>query len=149
MIEEVAVVIKTEGEFAWVEKARQSACGSCSQSEGCGVSMLDRWFGQRMVQIRGLNQAAAEPGDRVILGMAEQALLKAALLVYLFPIILMLLFAVIGSSMLGNESEQSELWSIGAGITGLVFGMLLVRYYLRVFANRYTTMQAVILRRAD
>ena len=148
MIEETAVVTRCDGEHAWVEKVRQSSCGQCSQSQGCGISMLDRWFGRRMVQVRALNSIGATCGDRVVLGMEEQALIKAALLLYLLPLICLLVAAMVGARWAEVLNTNSDIVSIFSGIAGLLLGLSVVRYHLRR-QGQTAAMQAVILRRLE
>ena len=69
MIEENGVVAATEGESAWVETSRQSACGSCSATKGCGTGSLSRFFAGRAHRVRVRNPVGAKVGDEVVVGI--------------------------------------------------------------------------------
>ncbi len=149
MIEEQAVVIATEGEFATVETERRSSCGGCAAGSACGVSALSKVMGRRRSSIRVLNHINARVGERVVLGLAESALLKGSVIFYLTPLLSLFLFALMGR-WLGSlfAFDSTEPMVIFSGLLGLLIGLL----YLRVFATRVShdkAYQMVILRRAD
>ena len=87
MIEENGQVVEVQGEFAWVEHERTSTCGSCSVRKGCGTSAIARVLGQRRVRLRVLNRINAAVGDQVVVGIAEQGLLRGSLAVYAMPLL--------------------------------------------------------------
>lgn len=90
MIEESATVVAVEGPFAWVERGRESACGSCSLKGGCGTSVLARVVGNRRARVRAENGIAARVGDRVVVGLVESALVEGSVLMYLVPMLALL-----------------------------------------------------------
>lgn len=148
MIEEPALVVACEDEYALVETQVQAACGSCQAGSGCGTSVLSSLFKRRYNQLRALNPIQAKPGQRVIIGLQEQALVLASLIVYLLPLVCMLLFAI-GLQVIA-ESRQwqgGELSSMLGALAGLVIGFFLVRVFSRRH-QRDRSYQAVILRKA-
>lgn len=95
MIEEQAVIARVEDNQAWVEGARKSACGGCAQQ--CATSLLNKYWGHRKIQLNVDANIALAPGDRVVIGIDERALVSGALWVYLLP-----LAALIGGALLGD-----------------------------------------------
>jgi len=146
MIEEVATVMRVDGELAEVQTQRRSACGSCHAQEGCGTSVLAGLFGKRPVQLRVRNPVAAAPGDRVVVGLDEQAFQITSFVVYALPLLGLLLGAILGR-MLGLDLAlaNTEPLSILGGLLGVAGGLALVRRFARSRSDdrRY---QAVILR---
>lgn len=122
MIEETGRVVAIEGDSAWVEIERRSACSQCSVSSGCGTSVLSQWFGRRSSRIRVPNQFALKQGDTVKVGVSDQALLKAAFLAYLVP-----LLAMIVASMLAAGAGASDGVTALFAVAGLVVGLLTLR----------------------
>jgi sigma-E factor negative regulatory protein RseC len=143
MIEESGRVVKLEGELAWVETERRSACHGCSAQSGCGTGLIGRLFRYRRSRVRALNAAGARVGEEVILGLAEQALVRGSLAVYLAPLVAMLAGAMLADSLVPGDD--------GAAVAGGLLGFGLALLYMRRFAaairgdRRY---QPVILRRA-
>jgi sigma-E factor negative regulatory protein RseC len=146
VIEENAQVIETEGEFAWVETRRQAGCGVCGASRGCGTASLARLFGQREPHVRALNPVGARPGDEVIVGIEESALVSGSLLMYIAPLLLLLACAGAGRA-LGSDlaPAHAEALSILAGLSGMAFGFRWVRR-LGTRIARDSRYQPVILR---
>lgn len=146
MIEETAMVVATEGEFAWVETQRQSACGSCSASKGCGTATLSKVLGQRRTRVRALNRANAETGDTVLIGIQENALVRGSLAMYAMPLVLMLGAALVGHGLGQTFGRDPEGMSMLFGLLGLGAGFLWLRRFSRRVSDdpRY---QPVILRR--
>ncbi len=143
MIEEQAVVVATEGKFAWVETQRKTACGNCAANKGCGTATLSKVLGSRQNQVRVLNPLNAEVGESVTLALREQAMVKGAAILYLTPLLLMIAFAIAVQLWLSPSGEGPV---VLAGLAGLASGLWLVRLFSRSIADdeRY---QAVISKR--
>lgn len=145
MIEEQATITEREGDYAWLEARKQSACGGCELKSGCGTSVLSKWLSPRLNRMRALNEIEAEIGDNVIVGLQEGALLRGAFMVYLFPLVAMLAAALVAKLLGGGGVPDG--WVILAGVGGLMGASLFLRRYHRRIQrdNRY---QPVILRKA-
>lgn len=141
MIEEQGRVVAVEPGAVWVQTQRQSTCASCSANAGCGQGMMDK-LGVRASRdhVRALCDLQLEVGDRVVIGIAEDWLLRSALLVYLMP--LMLFFIGAGATHLAGVAEP---WVILAGLVGLALGWLLLRG-LNALLARHASVQPVVLR---
>ncbi len=140
-------MLETRGDVAWVETQRQSTCGSCAANKGCGTALLGQVFGARRARLRVLNRIGAQPGDTVIVGLAEQALVRGSLTVYLLP-----LLGLMGGAIAGVWLAETLAWSavdgvsVLCGVGGLAFGLLWVRRQAVRMAND-PRFQAVILRK--
>ncbi len=120
MIEEKAIVVKSGEGVAWVQAGRKSACGGCSLNKGCGVSVLERMLGERVTTLKVLDPLSTRPGDEVVIGIRESALVKGSLAVYIVPLLAMMLFAIFGSTTvapwLGWPAEGTSIVSGGIGL---------------------------------
>jgi sigma-E factor negative regulatory protein RseC len=114
-----------------VELPRRSACGGCAQSAGCGTAALAGLFSEKSQHVelelemaeRWKTSVAPEPwraGDAIWLGIDPRALLGAAVLAYLMPVILMLVGALLGAAW-GTEVASVLLAGIGL-LAGLGLG---------------------------
>jgi sigma-E factor negative regulatory protein RseC len=132
MLEEWGVVVTVDGDFAWVETRRASACGSCSSGAACGTSVLAKVLGQKPNQVRVRNTRAAQVGDRVLLGVQEQALVRGSLWLYLMPLGLMF------AAALGYEALAGQWWPAGDGYTALagLAGLALGFFWINASALR-------------
>lgn len=149
MIEETALVTSRDGAFARVEAQRSTACGHCQASPACGTSLLNKLFGNRKVTVKALNPIDANPGEEVVVGVAESALTMASVSFYLLPVLLLILFAGLGLWLAeASNLASTEPASIFGGLLGLLIGLLGARYNA-VRINRNPRYQAVILRRAS
>jgi len=145
MIEEPAVVVEAGAGYAWVETRRRSACGACSASEGCGTAVLAKVWGDRRARVRALSTLPLQPGDAVIVGLAEGALLRGSLLVYLLPIVLLLAGALLGQTAFAGAGEEPVILS---GAVGLGLGFLAARGVSRRLRSD-ARFQPVVMRRLD
>lgn len=133
MIEETARVVQSEGDFAWVETERKSTCGSCVANKGCGVATLSKVLGQKRSRIRVLNTIQTNIGDRVVIGIEEDALVRGSFAMYAVPLLIMVLFSLLTDLALKHlYISTGETATIVAGITGLITGFI----WLRVFSLR-------------
>ena len=146
MIEEQAVVIRTEGEQAFLEIQRNQPCGLCGATQGCGISLWSRVFGQRRSTFSSHNQLEAKVGEHVVVGVEEGALLMGSLLAYAAPLLLLCVGALLGANLSDVQSSKDLYAALGA-LLGLFSGLISVRVYTAAQSGtgRY---QPVMLRRA-
>lgn len=146
MIEEKATVVDVEGQFAWVETQRQSTCSACSANKGCGTATLSKVLGQKRTRVRVLNDLGARPGDNVIVGLQEGALLRGSLAIYALPLLMLFGGALFGAVLAeGFGFEYTEGKRIVFAFAGLAAGF----YAVKRFSNRVSSderYQAVVLR---
>ncbi len=148
MIEESARVLRVEAGFAVVETRQRAACGSCQSSGSCSTSVLAGLFKRHDNELRVLNSLDVHPGEEVIIGVQEQALVKLSLLAYLMPIMGMIAGAIVTDRWVRDYLSMSgELPQIIGGIMGLAGGFWLLQRFSRSRHND-PEYQAVILRRA-
>lgn len=147
MIEESAVVVACDGDYAWVEAQRKTACGQCQVNKVCGTSVLAQLVGRKTTRLRALNQARARVGDTVIIGLHESAMLTGSLAVYLVPLLVMLVFAMLGQSVAEHMLiRQTDLTSILFALGGLGIAVIWLRRFTRRIQDD-TRYQPVVLKR--
>jgi len=145
MIETEAVIVKTEHNVAFVETQRQSGCGHCDPQKGCATSTLSKFFGRKPTFFKALNPGNALAGDVVVIGVADGAVLKSALAIYLMPLIFILAGAGLGNFLATSESTQDFNALMGAGL-GMISSYIWIRFYTAsVGSNKY--FQPVVLRK--
>lgn len=130
MIEERGRVLAVEGDRLWIETVRRSACDSCQARNGCGQSLLQRLgLGARQGYIQVVNQAQDNhyrAGDEVRIGIAENAVVRGSVLVYLVP-----LLGLFGGALLAQASGVSEPWIVSAAVCGLGAGFVVTGWLAR------------------
>jgi sigma-E factor negative regulatory protein RseC len=146
MIEENATVLLVESGYAIVETQRKAACGSCSSADSCSTTVLSGLFKRRHNQLKVLNPIDAQPGQQVVIGLQEQALLKVSFLAYLLPLVGLFFSAMLAQHLSRDVvTTLGELPGILGGLLGFVAGLILFR---RISHSRSSNpnFQAVILR---
>lgn len=148
MIEERAEVTAVNSPYAQVVTQRRSSCSGCS-TKGCGTGALSELFAARSQEMKVLNPIDAHPGDHVVIGLDEGALLRGSLAVYLVPLLTMIAGGVLGEVLAPSllPAQGSEYLSLPAAFAGLAAGFFWVRRFGRRMMNDKRFM-AVILRRA-
>ena len=127
MIEEKAIIVNVENEFAWVETQRKSTCSACQVNKGCGTSLLSNVLGQKRTRLKLKNPGGFQAGDHVVLGLEEGALVKGSLLLYALPLVFMFAFAMIGYGIFFlYELVYSEGYKILFSLAGLIIGFWFV-----------------------
>jgi sigma-E factor negative regulatory protein RseC len=86
MLTETARVIRREGSRVELELQRNSACGDCELSQGCGTGALGRLLGRRSRPLVIETDQDCRAGDLVVLAIPESALVSASLLLYGLPL---------------------------------------------------------------
>lgn len=146
MIEETATVIAIENDQLVLQAEQRSACGSCAVKQGCGTSALSGWLGRKQRQLRAANTVDARVGDQVVLGLEEDALLSGSVMIYLLPLLVMILSAVLADQMLDTASTVRELLIILAAAAGFGLMLLLNRFRL-IIDKRAGRFSPVVLRK--
>jgi len=136
MIEEQAQVIEIQGEQLLLQAQTQSTCGSCAVNKSCGTSVLSKVVGRKFTQFQAENNIDAKVGDTVIVGIAEDALLKGSLVMYIMPIMGMLVFALIADYLLADMAVR-DLFIATSGVAGLFFGSLFARQYFLLKSTKH------------
>ncbi len=149
MIEEIGKVLTVDGDYALVETQRKTTCGGCAAKTSCGTGVIGQFIGNRFSQIRVHNSIGAKPGEEVVLGVPEKILTTASFRFYIIPLVLLVLFALLGE-WLADEFNQvnTEPFSIFGGLLGLIVGSVwLKRFSKTVGADK--SYQVTILRRTS
>ena len=117
MIEASTTVIKVQGQTVWLAGGQDNGCGSCGQKAGCSASSLADLFGKKNVLADTL--IPLQTGDRVVIEIDENVLLRGAALLYLLPLLGLFLTVVLVDSLLAPAMPYRDLCLTGAAMLGL------------------------------
>lgn len=120
LLEQHAVVLKTDGQRAWVEARESGTCGSCGPS-GCSTRRLADLFGVKQRAFPVENTLRAASGELVVIGIPAGALWKSALGLYGVPLLSLFAGAMVGQCMGGDGGA-----ALGMAV-GLMAGALACR----------------------
>ena len=123
MIQENAIVVSIDQDVASLEIIRNKPCGLCGQSRGCGISIWGRLFGHRPNIFKAQNTVNASVDQIVVVGVEESALLWSSFAVYGIPLALLILGAILGSTIFSDDSNVDRNTALGA-VLGLFIGYL-------------------------
>lgn len=149
MIEETALIVEADEHYVWAEAASSSSCSHCSANQACGTASLQKWFKRKPNRLRLVNNQDVKPGERVVIGIPEQALVKGSFIIYMLPLLFLIAGALCGvyiNAILDWGHQDAA--SIICGLAGLFGGFGLVQKYYRHKSGRQAQYQPVILRRA-
>ncbi len=125
MLEETGIVVAIDNDQAWVQTIRQSACSSCEAKNGCGQGVLARISDGKANQVLVNNSLSLKVGEEVLIGIPEELLIKASVMVYLLPLLTMVVVALTIEKWL----KPGDGWVALAGCSGLAIGFLIVKLY--------------------
>lgn len=126
MMQTRAVIIRLEGADALVESTQGGGCGSCDSENGCGSGKLSQLFCSEPRRFRVRNDANAQVGTLVQVTLPEGVLLHSALLMYILPLVLLMIGAMVGAQW-AREAESVDAYAAIGGLTGLACGFVLVK----------------------
>ncbi|MDE2117784.1 MAG: SoxR reducing system RseC family protein, partial [Betaproteobacteria bacterium] len=79
MVEGIAQVVAVEGNMVWLVPESGSSCGGCASASACGSKGIGTTASRleaRRFQL--VNDAGLRVGERVVVGIRENALLRAS-----------------------------------------------------------------------
>lgn len=123
MITEQAVVTRCEDGQVEVSLLRTSACDHCELNQGCGTGAIGRLLGNRSRPLVIQTRQEFKPGDKLLLGLSEAALVKASLTVYGLPLLVMVV-----AGLLAALSGFADAWVALISVAGFFAGFKIASY---------------------
>lgn len=119
-IEEGVVTQIGQVDTAWVKTVRSSSCEGCASHDSCESAGKD-------MKVKAINLVGAKVGDRIVLNFQTGALLRATFLLYVFPIICMIIGAVVGQKIAPLLGYSSSIMSVFAGFLFFTIAVLVIK----------------------
>ncbi len=126
MIEQAAHVHSIDQTTVWLDTLRLSTCNSCSMKSGCGQRLMNQATDckRSRIALPVPSTMSLSVGDEVVLGIPQNAFIKASLLTFAMPLVSML-----GCALLAQWLRLSEPVTVIVALLGLGLGLLLLRWY--------------------
>lgn len=124
-VEGIARVVSISEGMAWLEPEQTTSCGSCASATACGSGATGIGTVASRIEARRFvidNPADLRVGERVVVGIADRALIKATLTAYGLPLLTAFTAAGFAESTWGND-----LATMAFMVTGLFSGLALAR----------------------
>jgi sigma-E factor negative regulatory protein RseC len=144
MIEERARVIAIKNDQLLLEAETRAACNACEARQGCGTSVLSRWVGRKFTRFQAPNTVNASVGDEVVVGLAEEAMLKGSVFVYLLPLVAMIIFALLADGLISADAATRDLLVLVSAVVGFSLALTISRLVLSSRSNRIRLTPVVI-----
>jgi sigma-E factor negative regulatory protein RseC len=123
LVEGLARVMELQGDIAWLEPEQTPACGGCAAASGCGAKGIGTIAGRIAARRLPLNEhPGLQVGERIVVGVRGDALLKASLTAYALPLVTLFLGAGLAQWAFGAEGA-----TLAGSLGGLGLGLLLAR----------------------
>lgn len=120
LVEGIARVVAIEGSQAWLVPEQTGSCGSCASSGACGAKGIGTVESRlEMRRFPMINRSGLVVGERVVIGIAPDALVKASLTVYVLPLVIAFAAGLTAEGLYG--SDLITMISMAAGLV-LGFG---------------------------
>jgi sigma-E factor negative regulatory protein RseC len=146
MIEEHARVIAVENGQLLLEAQTKASCSACAVKQGCGTSVVSKWVGRKFTRFQAPNTVNARVGDEVVVGLAEEAMLKGSVLVYLLPLLVMIGFALLADSLIAADTASRDLLVLITAVAGFSLMLVISRLLLSTGSNS-SKLTPVVLRK--
>ncbi len=123
MIEGIAHVVAVDGATAWLVPEQTSSCGGCASASACGSKGIGTTASRleaRRFQL--VNDVGLRVGEQVVVGIRENALLKASITAYAIPLATLLI-----AGALAQWGAGSDIVTMAAMFAGLALGLWMAR----------------------
>ena len=122
MLETRATVVQVDGQYALVQAEPGNGCEQCN-GKGCGTGQLSRLFCSNPRQFQVNNPINAGIDDEVIISIADGAVLRGIGQVYVLPLLLLLLGAMLGNQWAVPDGHR-DIYSAMGALLGLGVGFV-------------------------
>ncbi|WP_041656217.1 SoxR reducing system RseC family protein [Azoarcus sp. KH32C] len=132
LMEGTARVVAIREGIAWLEPEQGGSCGGCASAATCGskgIGTLASRLEARRFPLAGA--AGLAVGERVVVGVREDALVKASLTAYAIPLVTMFAVGALAQAIAGRDAV-----TVVASLAGLTIGLGLSRVLARLLAAR-------------
>jgi sigma-E factor negative regulatory protein RseC len=137
VIEDIGNVVKIDGDQAYVEVERSSACASC------GFQEAEEFATGGKVVFEAYNMAGADVGNRVRVQVKTGAYTKASLYIYGIPVLFLVIGTIAGAYAATILKRSSDTMSALFAMVGLVVGFIIL-FILRKSSNKTAYMPVVV-----
>jgi sigma-E factor negative regulatory protein RseC len=121
----VSVHSDESGTRAIVEVASAVVCARCESGKGCGAGLLGRQSKDRRVEAVVMENLSVENGDLVSIALAPRNILRAAMIVYGYP-----LAGAVAAAILAYGTGLGDAYGALVSLIGLVTGIVLAKIRL-------------------
>jgi sigma-E factor negative regulatory protein RseC len=121
MAREEGIVLRCDGQMAWVRTQRAGACRHCASRQDCGT------VDGSSIEVEAVNLVSAAAGDRVELSCRSGPLLQVMFLLYLFPVLCLLAGAATGQAVSGALGLDPSVSAAVLGVAALGAALLVTR----------------------
>jgi sigma-E factor negative regulatory protein RseC len=128
---EQGIVTKTDSGGAWVKTIKSGDCKGCTARGSCHS------LGNNAdMEVKALNEAGARVGDRIVLLFETSSLLKATFLLYVFPILLLMIGAVVGQEIAPRIDFNPSGLSAITGFSFFIAAVLFIKFRANKMAQK-------------
>lgn len=128
MMEGIANVVAVDGPVVWLEPEQTGSCGACKVSGSCGSKGIGTVASRLEVRRFPLTiHPGLKVGDRVVVGVREDALIQASMTVYALPLFTMFAAGFLAQWLAGSDGVTMAAAAAGLGL-GFVIAHLRARH---------------------
>ncbi len=131
MMTENGIVTRTNESTAWIKTIRSGACEACSSKDSCGESHDSK---EMVLELK--NTLDVQTGDQVVIGIETKPMIILSFLLYVFPILLLIVGAVIGDSLAPILGMNNSIFSMILGFSFFGAAFLFIRKKQAVFTQK-------------
>ncbi len=106
---------------------QQSSCSHCSSQKKCGTGVVSKAIGNKIHHWSLKTEKTVSVGQTVEIGLSEKKVIQYAALVYLLPLCLLIVGALLGQSWLSPLLGGGEGGTILLAVVGMGAGIALAR----------------------
>ncbi len=130
MVTKEGIVTCVLGAKAWVRTTRSKSCDSCEAKDSC-----EEYSKIEEMTIQVENSLDVSIGDKVLIGFKTAPLLKVTFMLYIFPILLLIIGAIVGESIAVWLNVDKSATSIVVGMLFFIISFIFIRVINNLWAN--------------
>lgn len=106
------MVVAVRGDEVTVEAAVKTTCSACQAQSDCGTGAISRAMSPKTQRLTLRSPVPCKVGQLVTIGVPEAGIMSASVWLYVMPLIVLLLSAIVFDVILPLAGLSNELWTL-------------------------------------
>lgn len=125
------MVVAVRGDQVTLEAAVKTTCSTCQAQSDCGTGAISRAMSPKTQRLTLRSPVPCKVGQLVTIGVPEAGIMSASVWLYVMPLIVLLLSAIVFDVILPLAGLSNELWTLLFSVATTFVSFVIISGFLK------------------